>query len=153
MVYLFYFLFYERNNTKMRQSYELPQDDGSRRSRCPPSHQEMALTPHYAQASARAPRPSPPSTHSLASTDKVSPHHPSPTGEHKAAGCPSGTPYGTCGPTRIRGPPGPHGWVNGTLAHVFWGVNAILFPSHQLRDRHEHEGGIYPDDSIYSAVG
>ena len=59
----------------MRQSYELPQDDGSRRSRCPPSHQEMALTPHYAQASARAPRPSPPSTHSLASTDKVSPHH------------------------------------------------------------------------------
>ncbi len=75
MVYLFYFLFYERNNTKMRQSYELPQDDGSRRSRCPPSHQEMALTPHYAQASARAPRPSPPSTHSLASTDKVSPHH------------------------------------------------------------------------------
>ena len=59
----------------MRQSFDLPQDDGSRRSRCPPSNHEMALTPHYAQASARAPRPSPPSTHSPVSPGKVSPHH------------------------------------------------------------------------------
>jgi hypothetical protein len=59
----------------MSQSYDLPQDDGSRRSRCPPSHHEMALTPYYAQASARAPRPSPPSTHSLVLPGKVSPHH------------------------------------------------------------------------------
>ncbi len=59
----------------MRQSYDLPRDDGSRRSRCPPSHHKMALTPYYAQASARAPRPSPPSTHSLVLPGKVSPHH------------------------------------------------------------------------------
>ncbi len=57
----------------MRQSYDLPQDDGSLRSRCPPSHHEMALTPYYAQASARAPQPSPPSTHSSVSLGKVSP--------------------------------------------------------------------------------
>jgi hypothetical protein len=59
----------------MRRSYDLPQDDGSRRSRCPPSHHEMALTPYYAQASARAPRPSPPLTHSPVLPGKVSPHH------------------------------------------------------------------------------
>jgi hypothetical protein len=59
----------------MRQSYDLPQNDGSCRSRCPPSHHEMALTPSYAQASARAPQPSPPSTHSPVSSGKVSPHH------------------------------------------------------------------------------
>jgi hypothetical protein len=59
----------------MRQSYDLPQDDGSRRSQCPPSHHKMALTPHYAQASARAPRPSPPSTQSPVLPGKVSPHH------------------------------------------------------------------------------
>ena len=59
----------------MRQSFDLPQDDGSRRSRCPPSNHEMALMPHYAQASARAPRPSPPSTRSPVSPGKVSPHH------------------------------------------------------------------------------
>jgi hypothetical protein len=59
----------------MRQSYDLPQDDGSRRSRCPPSHHEMALRPYFAQASAQAPRPSPPSTHSPVLPGKVSPHH------------------------------------------------------------------------------
>ena len=59
----------------MRKSYDLPQDDGSRRSRCPPSHHEMALTPHYAQASTRAPRPSPLSTQPPVSPGKVSPHH------------------------------------------------------------------------------
>jgi hypothetical protein len=50
-------------------------DDGSRWSRCPPSHHEVELTPQYAQASAWAPRPSPPSTHSPVSPGKVSPHH------------------------------------------------------------------------------
>jgi hypothetical protein len=59
----------------MRQSYDLSQDDGSRRSRCPPSHHESALTPYCAQASVRAPRPSPPSTHSPVLPGKVSPHH------------------------------------------------------------------------------
>ena len=60
----------------MRQSYNLPQDDGSRRShRCPPSHHEMALMPHYAQASAQAPRLSFLSTHSPVLLGKVSPHH------------------------------------------------------------------------------
>jgi hypothetical protein len=53
----------------------LPQDDGSHRSRCPPSHHKMALRPYFAQASAQAPRPSPPSTHSPVLPGKVSPHH------------------------------------------------------------------------------
>jgi hypothetical protein len=34
-----------------------------------------ALTPHYAQASTRAPQPSPPLTHSLVLPGNVSPHH------------------------------------------------------------------------------
>jgi hypothetical protein len=59
----------------MRESYKLPQDDGSRRFRCPPSHHEMALTPQYAQASTWAPQPSPPLTHSSVSPIKVSPYH------------------------------------------------------------------------------
>ena len=59
----------------MREFSNFPRDNGSRRSRCPPSHHEMALTPYYAQASARAPRPSPPSTHSPVLPGKVSPHH------------------------------------------------------------------------------
>ncbi len=47
----------------MRQSNNLPQDDGSHRfHRCPPSHHEMTLMPNYVQASARAPWPSHPST-------------------------------------------------------------------------------------------
>jgi hypothetical protein len=60
----------------MRQSYELSQDDGSRRfHQCPPSHHEMVVMPHYAQASAQAPRLSHPSTHSPVSPGKVSPYH------------------------------------------------------------------------------
>ena len=59
----------------MRQSHELPQDDGSRRFHlCPPSHHKMALSPQYAQASARVPRPSQPSTHSLVSPGNI-PYH------------------------------------------------------------------------------
>jgi hypothetical protein len=43
----------------MREFSNFPWDDGSCRIlRCPPSHQEMALMPHYAHASARAPQPS-----------------------------------------------------------------------------------------------
>ena len=73
---MYYSILYHRNSTKMRQFYELPPDDGSHRSRCPPSHQEMASTPHYAQASARALRPSPPSsTHPSVLPVKVSPYH------------------------------------------------------------------------------
>jgi hypothetical protein len=60
----------------MRQSYDLPQDDGSRQfHRCPPSHHEMVLTPDYAQASARVPRLSQPSTGSPMSLAPVSPYH------------------------------------------------------------------------------
>jgi hypothetical protein len=60
----------------MRQSYNLPQDDGSRWShQCPPSHHEMALTPKYAQASARAPLPSQPLTGSPMLSAPVSPYH------------------------------------------------------------------------------
>ena len=58
----------------MRQFSDLPQDDGSRRfQRCPPSLHEMALTPHLAQASARAPRPSRPTPPSPVSSAQVSP--------------------------------------------------------------------------------
>ena len=58
----------------MRHFYDLPQDDGSRRiHRCPPSHHEMALPPHLAQASARAPRPSNPTTDRTMSLVQVSP--------------------------------------------------------------------------------
>ncbi len=60
----------------MRPTYGVPQDNGSRLShRCPPSHHEMALTPEYTQASARAPRPSQPSTGSPMSSAPVSPYH------------------------------------------------------------------------------
>jgi hypothetical protein len=60
----------------MRQSYNFPQDDGSPRSyQCPPSHHKMALTPEYAQASARAPRPSQLSTGSPMLSAPVSPYH------------------------------------------------------------------------------
>ena len=60
----------------MRQFYNLPRDDGSRRShRCPPSHHEMALTPHLAQASARALRPSPTTPPSTVPSAQVSPYH------------------------------------------------------------------------------
>jgi hypothetical protein len=60
----------------MRQSYDLPQDNGSRRShQCPPSHHKMALTPEYAQASVRAPWPSQPLTGSPMSSAPVSPYH------------------------------------------------------------------------------
>ena len=59
----------------MRQLSDLPWDDGSRRfQRCPPSHHEMALTPHLAQASARAPRPSLPTPPSTVSSAQVSPY-------------------------------------------------------------------------------
>ena len=59
----------------MRQFYDLPPDDGSRRfHRCPPSHHEMALTPHLAQASAQAPRPSRPTPPSTVSSAQVSPY-------------------------------------------------------------------------------
>jgi hypothetical protein len=61
---------------KMRPTYGVPQDDGSRRShRCPPSHLEMALTPKYVQASARVPQPSQPSTGSPMLSAPVSPYH------------------------------------------------------------------------------
>ena len=60
----------------MRPTYGVPQDNGSRRShRCPPSHHKMALTPEYAQASARVPRPSQPSTGSPMLSAPVFPYH------------------------------------------------------------------------------
>jgi hypothetical protein len=60
----------------MRPTYGVAQDNGSRRShQCPPSHHEMALTPEYVQASARALRPSQPSTGSPMLSAPVSPYH------------------------------------------------------------------------------
>ena len=55
-------------------------------------------------------------------------------------GYPSGA-SGTSGHAQLRSSTGPLGWVYGTLAHVFWGVNAIIFPT-QLRVLWEHGGGI-----------
>jgi hypothetical protein len=62
-----------------------------------------------------------------------------PTGEHNAIGSLSGA-FGT------RGSISPLGWVDGTLAHILRGVNAIVFPS-QLHVFYEHGGGIFPDGS------
>ncbi len=68
-----------------------------------------------------------------------------PTGEHDAIGGLSGA-FGTSGSTLLLG------WVDGTLAHILWGVNAIIFPM-QLRVFCEHGGGIIPDGSTLYAVG
>ncbi len=113
----------------MRQSYNLPQDDGSRRSRCPPSHHEMALTPYYAQASARAPRSSPPSTHSPVSPGKVSPPHQQ--GSTKPSAAPAASLSRHLVSFASMGGESPHAaarslvWVNGTLACYHRGGKAI----------------------------
>jgi hypothetical protein len=58
----------------MKHLYDMPQDDGLRRStRCHPAHPLMALPSHHVQASARTARPSGPLTRSPASIGKVSP--------------------------------------------------------------------------------
>jgi hypothetical protein len=115
----------------MRPTYRVPQDDGSRRShRCPPSHHEMALTPEYAQASARAPRPSQPLTGSPMSSAPVSPYH------QQGSTMPSAAPakFILSPPRALRehgGGKSPHAaarllvWVDGTLAHYHRGDNAI----------------------------
>jgi len=60
----------------MRHFTNLPPNYGSRRfKRCPPSHHKMALSPHLAQASAQAPRPSRPTPPSTVTSAQVSPHH------------------------------------------------------------------------------
>ena len=60
------------------------------------------------------------------------------TGEHNAFGRLSDA-LGTSGPTV------PLGWVDGTLAHILRGVNAIsIFPS-KRRVFYEHGGGIFPN--------
>ncbi len=67
---------------------------------------------------------------------------PPPAGEQDAMGRPSGA-SGTSGPTRVWGSTGPLSWVDGTLVHALWGVNAILFPT-QLRVLQERGGGNIP---------
>ena len=60
----------------MRHFSDLPLNYGSRQfKRCPPSHQEMALPPHLAQASARAPRPSQPTPDRTVLLVQVSPYN------------------------------------------------------------------------------
>ncbi len=114
----------------MRQSFNLPQDDGSRRSRCPPSHHEMALTPYHAQASARAPRSSPPSTHSPVLPGKVSPYLQQ--GSTMPSAAPAASP--SChlvSSASMGGGKSPHSaarsliWVDGTLACYHRGGKAI----------------------------
>ena len=142
----------------MRQFSDLPRDDGSRRfQRCPPSHHEMALTPHLAQASARAPRPSLPTPPSTVSSAQVSPY------QQRGSTITSRV-LGIASPSPLHGPQ-EHGgglytsrvlrplvWVVGTHAHVIWGVNAIIFPSPR-RVFCKHGGGIFPDGSTLYAVG
>jgi hypothetical protein len=76
----------------MRQSYDLPQDNGSRWShQCPPSHHEMVLTPEYVQASAICA-----GTSTVSAVDRLTHVFGTslllpPTGEHDAIGGPSGT--------------------------------------------------------------
>ena len=60
-------------------------------------------------------------------------------GEHDAFGRLSGA-LGSSGLTM------PLGWVDGTLAHRIWGVNAIIFPSPR-RVFCKHGGGRFPDGS------
>ncbi len=115
----------------MRPTYGVPQDDGSRRShRCPPSHHEMALTPKYAQAFARAPRPSQPSTGSPMSLVPVSPYH------QQGSTMPSAAPvaYSSCHLVpfaSMGGGKSPHAaarslvWVDGTLACYHRGGKTI----------------------------
>jgi hypothetical protein len=121
----------------MRPTYGVPQDGGSRRShRCPPSHHEMALTPNYAQASARAPRLSQSSTGSPMLLAPVSPYH------QQGSTKPSATPAAS--PSRhlvsfasMGGGKSPHVaarslvWVDGTLTCYHRGGKAIakLSPS------------------------
>ncbi len=60
----------------MRQYYDLPQDDSSRRShQCPPYHHKMELMANYLQASVRAPQPSHLSIGSPMLLAPVSPYH------------------------------------------------------------------------------
>jgi len=60
----------------MRHFSDLPPNYGSRWfERCPPSHHEMTLSPHLAQASAQVPRPSRPMPPSTVTSAQVSPHH------------------------------------------------------------------------------
>ena len=76
MVMVFIPIFYGRNNTTMRHFSDLPPNYGARRfERHPPSHHEMALSPHLAQASAQVPRPSWPTPPSTVTSTQVSPHH------------------------------------------------------------------------------
>jgi hypothetical protein len=68
------------------------------------------------------------------------------TGEHNAFGRLSDA-LGTSGPTV------PLGWVDGTLAHLLWGVNTIIFPLLR-RVFCEHGGGLFSDGSmLYAVVG
>ncbi len=62
-----------------------------------------------------------------------------PTGEHNAIGGLSGA-FGTSGSIS------PLGWVDGTLAHILRGVNAIIFPS-PLHFFYKHGGGMFPNGS------
>ena len=58
------------------------------------------------------------------------------TGEYDAIGGLSGA-FGTSGFTL------PLGWVVGTLTHILWGDNAIIFPT-QLRVFCKHGGEYFP---------
>jgi hypothetical protein len=133
----------------MRQSYHLPQDDGSRRSRCPPSHHEMALMPYYAQASAWAPQPSPPLTHSPVLPGKVSPHHQQGSKTPWAA---PPAPLARADPPEYGDPPGRSVGLMAPSPMPF-GASTPSYSSHSSVSFRSMGGGIYPDGLAYSAVG
>ncbi len=81
-----------------------------------------------------------------------------PTGEHEATGGPSGTlPSPLCALHKHGGGKSTSAaaqllaMVDGTLAHVLWGVNAIAFPS-TLCAHHEHGKGMYSVGWLFSAA-
>ena len=142
----------------MRHFSNLPPNYGSRRfERCPPSHHEMALSPHLAQASAQAPRPSRPTPPSTVTLAQVSPHHQRGSTMPSAA-APAAhsslnfTPFVSMGGERSpRAAVRSLEWVDDTLARYHRGGNAIaeicgpsgtfLSPPRAIR---EHGGGMSP---------
>jgi hypothetical protein len=148
----------------MRQFSDLPQDGGSRQfQRCPLSHQEMALSPHYAQASVRAPRPSRPTSPSPVSSAQVSPS------QQRGSTMPPDPPTNGDPPAPLASHPPHRSMVHrsmgrdctqarsynhscGSLAptHTSFGVSTPTYSPHHYINM---EGGEFSDGSNSYAVG
>ena len=128
----------------MRQFSDLPRDDGSRRfQRCPPSHHEMALPPHLAQASARAPRPSRPTPSSTVLSAQVSPY------QQRGSTMPSAvspTPLAQAAP-----PCRSDGWM--APSPISFGASTPSYSPCCAMSSASMGGGLFPDGSMLFAVG